>query len=119
MLTYQADMFGSQRRNTPRQIVGIPSGNRQMAALTPRAIALMATPGEVGWSIPSTMLLCDDMFDVEGKQRIIVLVHPAILTAIAGPAPDQSANGGAHGAFFVSNSRVFACMIAMKSANAR
>ena len=68
--------------------------------------------------IGPAMLFCDDVFDVEGEKRIVVLMHPAIFTTITGASPNQTSSCGVHQDFLASRSRALACKIAMKSANA-
>ncbi len=68
--------------------------------------------------IAPAVLLGNDVLDMKGQHRIIILMYPAILAAVAGAAADQAADGGVHPACFASSSRAWACRIAMKSANA-
>src|ERR1041384_5001833 len=89
---------------------------RHIGAL--RAIAFVATPGEIGWTVAAEVLPGDDVFKMEQQMRIVVLVHQAILAAISRAAADQATDGGFHRAFFASKSRALACRMAMKSANA-
>ena len=56
----------------------------------------MACESEVLGIVGSTVLLCYDVFDVEGKIRIIALMNSAVLAVIAGPSTDETPESVIH-----------------------
>lgn len=68
--------------------------------------------------IVAEMLLRDDVFNVKCQMRIVVLVHSAVFTAIAGTLAHPTTDKRFHRDCFASSSRAFAFKMAMKSANA-
>jgi hypothetical protein len=55
--------------------------------------------------LPLVVLPGDNVFDVESEERVVVLMHPAVFTAIAGASTDLAARGGVHWACLASSSR--------------
>ncbi len=68
----------------------------------------MAGISKVRWGIAAAMLPGDDVLNVEGKERIVVLMHPAILAAPLGAAADQLAGGRANHESEVNRARALA-----------
>ena len=94
----------------------VPEAPRKIRPV--RAVAFLATPRKIGGAVASVVLFRDDVFDVKREQWVVVLVYPAIFTAIASPSANQASNGSIHQEFLARRSRAFACKIATKSANA-
>ena len=50
---------------------------------------MRAGEGEVARVVRPAVLPGDDVFDLESKERLVVLVGAAILAAVSGPRPDE------------------------------
>jgi hypothetical protein len=51
---------------------------------------------EVVFPVTAPVLLRGDVLDVVAEERLVALLHPAVLTAIAGALPDQASGGCVH-----------------------
>ena len=54
-------------------------------------IAMMTSEGKIARFITPSVLLGNDVLDVEAEEKVVVLVHAAILTPISGTLPHQTA----------------------------
>ncbi len=46
-------------------------------------VILMAGKSQIAWGIRTAMLLSNDVFDVKGKEGIVLFVNPAVFAALS------------------------------------
>lgn len=59
-------------------------------------VVLVTGQGQIAWRIRTTMLTGNDVFDVEGEERVIVLMELAVFAALPRALPDQFSRGSVH-----------------------
>jgi hypothetical protein len=79
-------------------------------------VVLVAGQRQVVRGVPAPVLLGNDVFDVEGEKRVVVLVQPAVFAAVGRPATHQFSRGLVHQEAEVSWARALAWRIATMSA---
>lgn len=81
------------------------------------SVAAVTGQGEVREIVMTTMLAGNDMLDVKGRKREVLLLEPTIFTAVSGAAPDEVADCGVHQhcGRRVRMARAFACKRPMRS----
>ncbi len=81
-------------------------------------IATMAAPTPVSTVITATMLLRDDVFNVEQGRRRGIVRQMTVLAPTVGPLADELAKRAIHQIFSperLRSARAFACRMEMKS----
>ena len=71
----------------PREFVGDRINACQVRSLV--EVVLVTGQGQITWRIRTSVLTGDDVFDVEGEERIIVLMELAVFAALLRALPDQ------------------------------